>query len=86
MTPHGIVEPATLDDARELEGKLREADRRELEGLTGKPALRSLLMTVLLGDPAWTLRAHNGDLAGILSVAPFGVSRGIIAMSGTTLI
>lgn len=86
MTPHGIVQSATLADAKELEGKLRKADRRELEELTGKPALRSLQMAVLLGGPAWSLRAHNGDLAGILSVVPHGASRGIVAMSGTTLI
>lgn len=83
MTRHGIVTAATLADAEELARTLREADREELEGITGDPALRVLRSSILLGDPALTLRSAEGVLAGILSVVPVGLRHGVIAMSGT---
>lgn len=86
MTPHGIVTRATLADAAWLAQNLREADRRELEDLTGGTALDSLRRSVLLGKPALTLRTNEGEIVAILSVVPWGSNLGFIGLSGTPAI
>lgn len=86
ITSHGLVTRATVGDAEELSRSLRPADRAELEDITGGPAIQSLLSGVLLGDPAVTMRTHDGGLVGILSVVPHGLYGGFVAMSGTPLI
>lgn len=86
LTRHGIVTPATLEDARELDRNLREADRRELEDVTGRPALANLLLGVLISKPSLALRTHEGKLIAILNVAPVGLTYGVIGMSGTSLL
>jgi hypothetical protein len=83
MTPHGIVTGATLADAEECALNLRPEDRRELEDLTGHPALDSLKRGVLLGAPSLTLRTLDGTLAAILTVVPYGERAGVVGMSGT---
>lgn len=83
MTPHGLVTPATAADAHELEANLRPADRRELEEVSGKPALSGLLLGVLVSDPALTLRTPDGALIGLLGVIRQGPGRGLVWMSGT---
>lgn len=86
MTPHGIVSRSTFADAHELDGLLRPEDRREVEEITGKPAIHNLLMGVVIGDPCWTLRDPDGGLLGILGVVPVGLRHGAIALSGTALL
>ncbi|AMD61441.1 hypothetical protein V6R85_02495 [Agrobacterium sp. CCNWLW32] len=86
MTPHGIVTRATFADAYELDAKLRPEDRKEVEDITGKPAIRNFLMGVVIGEPCLTLRDPEGELLGILGVVPVGVSGGSIALSGTALL
>lgn len=86
MTPHGIVERATLADAEWLSANLRDADRRELEDLTGSTALASLRRSVILGSPALSLRTPEGELVAILSVVPWGSRLGFVSLSGTSAI
>lgn len=86
MTPHGIVTKATLADARECAELLRPQDRRELEDLSGHDAYSCLARGVLMGSPSWAMRAHSGDMVGLLSVVPWGSRIGVVGMSGTVLI
>ena len=86
MTAHGKVSRSVWSDVAELDLILRPEDRRELEGITGEPALRSLQRAVVMGAPALTLRTHEGSMIGILSVVPMGYLHGAIAFSGSTLI
>lgn len=83
MTPHGIVTPSTLADARELEPLLRPEDRREVEDMSGKPAIRNLLVGVMAGSPSFTLRTHEGAMVGIVSAIPVGTGGAVIGMVGT---
>ena len=86
MTPHGIVARATFADAHELAAKLRPEDRREVEEITGKPALHNLLLAVAIGEPALTLRDHERGLIGIMGVARTGLHSGAVSFLGTSLI
>ncbi len=86
MTPHGIITRSTFADAHELAPLLREEDRRELQEVSGKPALHNLLLGVMTGKPALTIRANDGTLAGILAVTPVGLSHGVISFAGTAVI
>lgn len=86
MTPHGIVSRATFADAHELDQSLRPEDRRELEDISGRPALQNLLLGVLVGKPSLAIRSLDGELAGILGVAPVGLQHGAVAFAGTPVI
>ncbi len=86
ITPHGLVTASTAADARELDRLLRPEDRREVEELGGRPALHHFLLGVLMSEPAFTLRDHDGSLVGIAGVVPDIAGNGVIWMSGTTLV
>lgn len=86
MTPHGIVERATLADAEWLAQNLREADRQELIGLTGDNPLDTLRRSVIMGRPSLALKTNEGELLAILSVVPWGSNLGFVGLSGTPAI
>ncbi|RUT88015.1 MULTISPECIES: hypothetical protein [unclassified Mesorhizobium] len=86
ITPHGLVTASTAADARELDRLLRPEDRREVEELGGRPALQHFLLGVLMSEPSFTLRDHDGSLVGIAGVVPDLRGNGVVWMSGTTLV
>jgi len=86
LTPHGLVYPATMADAKELAETLREEDRREIVDISGQTPLHNFQLAVLIAKPCLVMRTHEGELVGIVGVVPVGLNRGAIAMSGTRLI
>lgn len=86
MTPHGIVTRATFADAHELDRLMRPEDRREVEDISGQPAIRNLLLGVLVGAPTLAVRSLEGELAGLLGVTPVGLQHGAISFLGTPVI
>lgn len=62
---------------------MRPEDRRELEEVANRPALRSLLFGVLASAPAHAFTAPSGALAGIVGVVPQGNGAGAIWLSAT---
>lgn len=85
-TKHGKVFSSSLYDVGELDEVLRPEDRRELEDSSGLSARECLYRFVLMGDPAVTLRTHEGDMIGMLAAVPVSANVASIGMAGSELI
>lgn len=85
-TRHGIVSRASLRDIHEVRDSLRDEDRRELEDITGRPALVSFQLGLLCGEPCLALSSAEGERLAILSAIRTGASSAALALSGTARI
>lgn len=85
-TRRGIVSRASLRDIHEVHGRLRAADKRELEDITGRAALVSLQLSLLCGEPCLALSSTTGERLAILSAIRTGASSAALALSGTARI
>ncbi|UFS66940.1 hypothetical protein LO749_20830 [Paracoccus denitrificans] len=75
-----------MEHVKEIETGLRAEDRRELEDIAGRPAIQSLLMGALCGEPCLSLWSHGGEPLALLTIIRTGLDRGTIALSGTAAI
>jgi len=66
----GFVRPATIDDAKYLAPRLRQADRDECIAVVGKPPEAFLPGSVTLATGAWTIIAPTGGRIGMFGVSP----------------
>lgn len=70
MYPLVEIRPATVEDALAL--VLRQADREEVEALTGRDAREALVESVVRSAAAWAGLA-NGELVCLFGVVPMSL-------------
>jgi hypothetical protein len=77
------IRPATVDDARSLAPRLRQADVAEIEAGLGLPPLDGLLLSMLTG-PSWAI-VHDGLVIGIFGAGrhPRHQNTGVVWMLGS---
>src|SRR5260221_10065260 len=75
--------PATAEDARELAGRLRAADRAEIQAAVGLDAALVLAEGVALSRPCWAVADEDGSLLALFGVIPADGDSGRVWLLGS---
>lgn len=79
-----MIHPATLTDVARLAGRLREADRQEVETASGLPAMAALARTFHFpGARVWLARDGQSIPFAAFGITPVEPTGGVVWLVGT---